>query len=257
VAIGRAAKLYLSDLHWRDLQRESIDQITAVAWRERKRSTGCRRAVSSPLREMGLSMRSPLVVLTACALLLAACAPDYSPNTYSTAALQHANDVKRGVIVGFREVKISADGTIGAVTGGATGGILGAEAGAGGVTAALGGVGGTLIGGIVGSTIERAGGDTTGFEYIVREEPKGDLVSVAQRQPQPLPVGQKVLVIAGNQARIVPDYAVDVPPKAAAPGAPTSAASAPSAQPSPAPTTAPNAPPAEPPAQGPPTPLTR
>jgi hypothetical protein len=43
------------------------------------------------------------------------------------------------------------------------------------------------------------------------------------------------------------------PPKAAAPGAPTSAASAPSAQPSPAPTTAPNAPPAEPPAQGPPT----
>jgi outer membrane lipoprotein SlyB len=42
----------------------------------------------------------------------------------------------------------------------------------------------------------------------------GDLLSLAQREPTPIPLGQKVLVITGNQARIVPDYsaALDPPP---------------------------------------------
>jgi outer membrane lipoprotein SlyB len=46
-------------------------------------------------------------------------------------------------------------------------------------------------------------------------EAKGDLISVTQRQPTPIAIGQKVLVIEGKQARIVPDYATaasDTPP---------------------------------------------
>jgi outer membrane lipoprotein SlyB len=144
---------------------------------------------------------------------LVGCSPDYSPNTYSGNAVQQANKVERAVVIGFRQVKISANGTIGAVTGGAAGGVLGSQTDASGITSALGTVGGTLVGGIVGTTIEHATGDTTGWEYIVRKA-NGDLLSLAQREPTPIPLGQKVLVITGNQARIVPDYsaALDPPP---------------------------------------------
>lgn len=142
--------------------------------------------------------------------LLAGCSSDYSPNTYHSTAVQQASKVESGVIVGFREVKISASGTVGAVSGGAAGGILGAQAGTSGMDSALGGVAGTAVGGLLGSAIEHASGDTTGWEYIVRK-PDGEMISVTQSEKQPLPLGQKVLVIAGSQARIVPDYSVTLP----------------------------------------------
>lgn len=139
------------------------------------------------------------------------CKPDYSPNTYAANAVQQANKVEAGVVVGFRQVAISANGTVGAVTGGAAGGILGSQAGGSGISTALAAVGGTAVGSIVGTTVEHASGDTTGWEYIVRK-PNGDLLSVTQREPQPLPIGQKVLLITGNQARVIPDYSVAVEP---------------------------------------------
>lgn len=155
----------------------------------------------------------PIIALAA----LLGCAPDYSPNTYSGNAVQQANKVEPAVVIGFRQVKISANGTIGALTGGAAGGVLGSQVDASGITSALGTVGGTLAGGIVGTTIEHATGDTTGWEYIVRK-PNGDLLSLAQRESTPIPLGQRVLVITGNQARIVPDYSAALDP----PAAPTS-----------------------------------
>ena len=159
--------------------------------------------------------------LTAAVLAtLAACAPDYSPNTYNGSAVQQANKVESAVVVGFREVQISANGTVGAVTGGAAGGILGSQMGNTPLQSALGGITGTAVGALVGSTIEHAAGDTTGWEYIVRKH-NGDLLSLTQREKTPLPLGQKVLVITGAQARIIPDYSVppaepakEEPPKA-------------------------------------------
>jgi outer membrane lipoprotein SlyB len=136
---------------------------------------------------------------------LAGCTSDYSPNTYSSSAVQQANKVEPAVVVGFRQVAISANGTVGAVSGGAAGGILGAQVGSGGMNAALGTVGGTAIGGLLGTAMEHIAGDTNGWEYIVRKS-NGDLLSLTQKEPQPLPIGQKVLVITGSQARIVPDY---------------------------------------------------
>jgi outer membrane lipoprotein SlyB len=139
------------------------------------------------------------------------CKPDYSPNIYAANAVQQANKVEAGVVVGFRQVAISANGTVGAVTGGAAGGILGSQAGGSGISTALAAVGGATVGSLVGTTVEHASGDTTGWEYIVRK-PNGDLLSVTQREPQPLPIGQKVLLITGNQARVIPDYSVAVEP---------------------------------------------
>lgn len=147
---------------------------------------------------------------------LAGCTSDYSPNTYASNAVQQANKVEPGVVVGFRQVAISANGTVGAVSGGAAGGILGAQVGSGGMNAALGTVGGTAIGGLLGTAMEHIAGDTTGWEYIVRKS-NGDLLSLTQKEPQPLPIGQKVLVITGSQARIVPDYSTPADPAPAKP----------------------------------------
>ena len=147
----------------------------------------------------------------ACALLLGACAPNYSPNTYSSNSVQLANRVEAGTIIGFREVKISANGSIGAVTGGAVGGVLGAEY----ANSALVAVGGTTVGGMLGNALEHAARDTTGWEYIIRKD-NSEMLSVTQREATPLSLAQRVLVIMGPQARVVPDYSVPQEPKIAA-----------------------------------------
>ena len=151
----------------------------------------------------------------ALAAWVAGCGPSYSPNTYASSAVQQANKVDQGVLVGVREVGVTASGTTGALVGGAAGGIAGSQVGSG-VGSAFGALGGSLVGGLAGSAAEHVTGDTRAFEYIVRKA-NGDLLSVTQRDELPLAVGQKVLVIAGSQARVVPDYTVPMepPPKPA------------------------------------------
>jgi len=151
------------------------------------------------------------LVLASLSLLAACGGTDYSPNTYASNTAQMASKVDAGVVIGFREVLISSNGTVGAVTGGAAGGVLGAQVGGGSMDQALGGVIGTALGSVVGSTIEHVAGDTKGWEYIVKKY-NGDMISVTQTEPKPLALGQKVLVISSTaQARIVPDYSVDIP----------------------------------------------
>ena len=141
---------------------------------------------------------------------LAGCKPDYSANTYNSTAVQQANRVDQAVVIGRRSVGVTPTGVTGAASGAAAGGVAGAQIGTG-VTAAFGGIGGTLVGGVLGSAVEKSQGQTTAFEYIVRKT-NGDLFSVTQQDTKPLEIGQKVLVIAGTQARIVPDYTVTLDP---------------------------------------------
>lgn len=149
------------------------------------------------------AIATPMFVLA----MLAACSPSYSPDTYASRAVQQANKVEQGVVVGRRQIEISADGTTGAVTGAAAGGVVGTRVGGGDITSAFAGIGGGLLGGLLGTAVEKGVGSSPGFEYVVRK-PNGELVSVTQRDETPLAIGQKVLVIAGAQARIVPDYTV-------------------------------------------------
>lgn len=141
---------------------------------------------------------------------LAGCAPSYSPDTYASAAVQQASKVEQGAIAGVRRVNVSPDGTAGGVAGAAAGGIAGAQAPGGGVRTALTALGGSVVGGLVGAGVEKATGETTAYEYVVRKT-NGELLSVTQRDAQPLALHQRVLVIAGPQARIVPDYTVPTP----------------------------------------------
>ena len=143
-------------------------------------------------------------------LALAGCKPDYSANSYNSNAVQQANKVDQAVIIGRRLVGVTDNGATGAITGAAAGGIAGSQVG-NGVTTAFGALGGSVVGGLVGSAVEKTSGATHAYEYVVRK-PNGDLMSVTQQDAKPLEVGQKVLVIAGNQARIVPDYTVTIDP---------------------------------------------
>lgn len=153
-------------------------------------------------------MLQPLPFLLAAVLVLAACGPRYSPDTYATRAVQQANKVEQGTVVGRRDVRVSAGGETGAAAGAAAGGVLGAQAPGSGIVSALGGVGGALVGGLIGTSAEHTVVDTRAFEYVVRTG-KGDLLSVTQTDTTPLAIGQKVLLIAGNQARVVPDYTAE------------------------------------------------
>ncbi len=145
---------------------------------------------------------------TALCILAAGCTPDYSPNTYASAAAQQANKVDQGIVVGVRPVQISADTTLATATGGAAGGIVGSGIGEG-TGSAVGAVAGTVAGGVVGNVVGHAAGDTDGFEYIVKKS-NGELLSVTQKDAHPLGIGAHVLLIEGAQARIVPDYTVPV-----------------------------------------------
>lgn len=147
-----------------------------------------------------------LLALLLAAGALAACGSSFSANEYSARAVQQANPVQQGTIVGSRRVAIAAGGETGATAGGAAGGAIGGAAAAGNaVGTALGAVGGALLGGLVGTAAERASANTDAVEYIIRRQ-DGELVSVTQRDAVPIPLGTAVLVISGNQARVVPDY---------------------------------------------------
>lgn len=150
----------------------------------------------------------PHPILLPLLALLVACGTSYSPDTYATRAVQQANKVEQGTVIGRRDVAITAEGSTGAAAGAAAGGVVSAAAPGGGIAPALAGVGGALVGGLVGSAAEHAAGDTRAFEYVVRTG-GGDLLSVTQRDTVPLAIGQKVLLIAGTQARIVPDYTTE------------------------------------------------
>ncbi len=168
------------------------------------------------LRRLALS-----IVLLPALLPLAGCKPGYSPNTYASNAAQAEAIVERGIIIGVRQVTIAASGAIGAATGGAAGGIAGAQLSGSPVTTAFGAIGGTLVGGIGGTAAAQAISNTKGWEYIVQED-GAKLVSVTQTSKTALPIGQHVLVIADSQqARIVPDYTVQIAPPPAPKPAPT------------------------------------
>jgi outer membrane lipoprotein SlyB len=174
-------------------------------------------------------------------LSLAGCGPTYSPNTYSTGAMQQAAKVEQAVVVGVRPVRVSATGTVGAATGAAAGGIVGAAVPGTDLGRALTGLGGGLFGGAVGTGVEHLGGDAKAFEYILRK-PNGDLLSVTQRDKAPLALGDKVLVIAGPQARVVRDYtAPEVASGGGSPAISTAGSAAAASLAPPAPETAPKA----------------
>lgn len=145
-----------------------------------------------------------LVTSTAALLSLGACADRYSPNSYNSEAVQQVARVDRGTVESVRTVSVKeANLALGGLAGGAAGGLAAASAGSGSGNG-LAVLGGALAGAAIGAVIEHEATKTQAYEYIVQKA-NGDMLSVVQRDPAPLGVNQKVFVIYGVQARIIPD----------------------------------------------------
>src|SRR3954468_22670153 len=87
-----------------------------------------RYATTTTQRRSGAALKTHLLSLGLILAGLSGCGPSYSPDTYASSAVQQANKVEQGIVIGVRDVAVSASGTTGAVTGAAAGGIAGTAA---------------------------------------------------------------------------------------------------------------------------------
>jgi len=151
---------------------------------------------------------SPAKIIAACvtavSLGLASCASTVGPNDYrynEAGAYAYADP---GTVVNVRPVRFE-DGDLreGAAAGAVVGGVAGAAAGGDREGQIAGGVIGALAGALIGREVQRAAYSGQGYAYTV-ELDNGQLVTVAQGGQQPIPVGTRVFVETGANARVFP-----------------------------------------------------
>jgi len=141
------------------------------------------------------------------ALTVTGCAPSISPNNYGTYSAGQVNNVVKGVVTSARIVNVAGSSTIGTIAGGAIGAIAGSAIG-GGRGSILTAIGGGLVGAGLGNAAESRLTARQGIEYVIKTC-NGCYVSVVQGPCPSFQRGQHVMVIYGDQARVVadPDYA--------------------------------------------------
>jgi outer membrane lipoprotein SlyB len=153
-----------------------------------------------------MRLKARMAITLGVLALLAACQRDISPDSYAVGSVGQVNRTVRGVVISARPVNIGGSQSglgigVGAAGGGLAGSALGKGSGNG--LAVLGGV---IAGGIAGAIAEDAMTRQTGIEYVVQTE-NGALLTIVQGPQPAFSITQKVLVIYGNQARVVADPA--------------------------------------------------
>lgn len=146
-----------------------------------------------------------LVVTGALALgpLIAACTPQTSPSTFSRGEVGTVMPVQMGRLVAIRAVNIRPGQTrLGAVTGAALGGVGGSLIGRSTAANVAGAIGGAVTGGAIGSAIQGSS-NTRGVELTIELE-SGETVAVVQPgDPRDFRVGDAVrLTGTGDNARV-------------------------------------------------------
>lgn len=138
---------------------------------------------------------------------LTACANNVSPNTYSSHDVGKVNRAERGVIIAKRPITIDNNSGYGGMAGAAAGGVAGSTVGGSGAANLIGAVGGAVMGGLLGNAVDKGVNKHQGFEYIIKLK-NGKTTSVAQAQDgMEFQVKQRVIVVYGHMARIIPDTA--------------------------------------------------
>jgi len=136
---------------------------------------------------------------------LAGCASRIGGSDYAVAGTGEINDVAKGVIVGKRNVHISAQDPehqsepgVGAATGLIGGGLLGAQVGSG-----SGSIAGMVVGGlasaVAGHFVEKKLTEQDGFEYQIQLD-SGRLITLVQGKDPELAIGQRILVLTPAQS---------------------------------------------------------
>lgn len=158
---------------------------------------------TAPSRAMRLALAAALSVSV---LALAGCAnQSASGSVYTYGQAQQEQNVRYGTVVSVRSIIIQSDrpSGVGAVAGGALGGVAASTIG-GGSGRVLASIGGALLGGLAGNAIENQVNKTQGLEITVRLD-NGDTRVVAQANDIALRSGQRVQLISGaGPARVVP-----------------------------------------------------
>ncbi len=136
--------------------------------------------------------------------LLSGCPASMSASAYTRDQARSAQNVEFGTVQSVREVQIEGTKSgVGTVAGGAVGGVLGNEVGAGtGRTLAT--IGGGLAGALAGSAIEEGATRQRGLEITVRLD-NGRTMAVTQAADESFVAGDRVRVLTDRYgtARVV------------------------------------------------------
>lgn len=155
---------------------------------------------------MNNTFYSAALILTALVTtsLLSGCPASMSASSYTRDQARTAQNVEFGTVQSVRTVQIEGTKSgVGTIAGGAVGGVLGNEVGAGtGRTLAT--IGGGLAGAVAGSAIEEGVTRQTGLEITVRLD-DGGTMAVTQAADTPFAAGDRVRVLTDRYgtARVI------------------------------------------------------
>lgn len=146
-----------------------------------------------------------LAALAAVAVVSGCARNSASGSVYSYGQAQQEQIVRTGTVIAVRPVTIQQEkgSGIGMVAGGALGGVAGNAIG-GGTGRTIATVGGVILGGLLGDSVEHQVGKTQGLEITVKLD-NGETRVVAQAADVNIANGQRVrLISGGGPTRVVP-----------------------------------------------------
>ncbi|GLS05301.1 hypothetical protein GCM10007860_24510 [Chitiniphilus shinanonensis] len=144
------------------------------------------------------------IVMAGAVLVLGGCATSDSANVYKRSQMRTAATVQSGVVEQVREVRMEDSTGVGAVAGGAIGGIAAAGNIGGGNGQIVSGIIGSIIGGLLGNKIEESVMSKQALEVTVLLD-NGQRMVVVQEADQPIIARQRVNLISdGQTTRVVP-----------------------------------------------------
>ena len=133
-----------------------------------------------------------------------------SPTNVSTSDAQKVTAIEYGVIKSSSPVKIKGESNwIGATAGGMIGGLLGTqicgeEEIIGTKCQDIAVVYGTIGGAAIGTVAQAMLGNHDGFQYIVNIDKNDKDSAFVQGDKNPMKIGQRVIIIYGNDIRVMP-----------------------------------------------------
>jgi outer membrane lipoprotein SlyB len=138
-----------------------------------------------------------LVVSAAAVVMLAGCVSQKTGEVYTRDEALREQSVRSATVESVRRVKIEGTRTgVGAVAGGAVGGIAGSTVGTG-KTSSVAAVAGALGGGLAGQALEEGATRKNGVEITVRLD-NGEVRAIVQDDTDRFITGQKVRLLTQN-----------------------------------------------------------
>jgi len=147
-----------------------------------------------------------MIVLLLSSVVVSACSHKINnSDNYSISDMGRVSTVMRGKIIDIRAVNVNGSNSgLGAGAGMVAGGAAGSAIGGGTRSNIIGAVGGALVGGIAGATAEQSATSGTAYEFLIDQE-NGQTISVVQSNEQNLQVGEKVMIVRSDKARVIRD----------------------------------------------------